>query len=608
MIALVTHAIIRHRVMDLRLVVRRGLTFALAVLVSFVPVAALVAIVWPRLMDRLRPTEVLGVLTAVAIVTLLVPFTRDRTGRLLDRYVYRHRANYRRTVLEASRALTGVLDLRALLLFVRDTVRDATEAEGAAIYVRDGRRFRTLVPASPHPGSRFTAPADLPASVLAVLDRTRGAVVTDELGRDSVPEETRELQRELSALDWALVLPALSENTVIGAIVLGPKRSGDPFFPEDLDLLMTLANQAGIAIKNARLYFQVVLANEHLENIVATMNSGVVAVDDAGAITMFNPTAEHLTGLTAGSAVGGHAGMLPAPLGTALLDALSDDTVTTQPEIEVSDGATTRPLMCTSSPLRDPSRSILGAVVVFSDLTPVKQLEVERRRAERLAFLEALAAGIAHEVKNPLVAIKTFVQLIPRRRDDPRFVDDFSRIVGREIDRMERLVSRLRSLSRPGQRPLLPIDVRRPIADALEFMQPSFEEKRLQVHVDLGDSDPIVMGDSGELEALFLNLLINAHQATPPAGSVHVRLVREDGHVAVDVADSGPGIPEEVLDRVFDPFFTTKQRGSGLGLAICVGIADTHRARLRAGNAPDGGACFTVEIPLATSVPVLVGQ
>jgi PAS domain S-box-containing protein len=603
LILFVAHAIIRHRLMDLRLVVHRGLTLAIAAVLSFIPVVMLLVFIWPRLVAHLRPSEVLGLLAAIAVVTLLVPITRDVAGRLLDRYVYRRRANYRRTVLEASRALTRVLDLRILLPFVRDTVLQSTEAEGVAIYVRDERRFTQLVPEARHPGGRFEAPAVLPDTIVARLDASPDALVADELGRAPSSEGERRLQHDLVASNWALVLPAVFEDAVIGAIVLGPKRSGDPYFPEDLDLLMTLANQAGIAIKNARLYFQVVLANEHLQNIVATINSGVAAVDATGEITMFNPAAEQLTGLAGNAARGRHASVLPAPLGSTLVETLGDGVARTYPDADLSDGTTSRPVMCTTSPLREPFGSILGAVAVFSDLTPVKELEVERRRAERLALLEAIAAGIAHEVKNPLVAIKTFVQLIPRRRNDARFLDDFSRVVGHEIDRMERLVARLRSLSRPGQRPLQPLDVRQPIVQAVEFMQPSFEEKGIRLQTELGETGFLVAGDAGELEALFLNLLINAHQATPPNGNVVMRLGRQDGHVTVEVVDSGPGIPAEVLDRVFDPFFTTKPRGSGLGLAICAGIAGTHRARIRAGNAPDGGARFVVEFPLAVSAP-----
>ncbi|MBI1735863.1 MAG: hypothetical protein HYR51_11875, partial [Candidatus Rokubacteria bacterium] len=293
---------------------------------------------------------------------------------------------------------------------------------------------------------------------------------------------------------------------------------------------------------------------------------------------------------------------LPARLGDALAATLHDGAARTQPDVDLSDGTATRPIMCTTSPLRDPDGALLGAVAVFSDLTPVRALEIERRRVERLAYLETFASGIAHEVKNPLVAIKTFAQLIPRRHTEETFVAEFSRIVTREIGRMERLVERLRTLSRPGQRPRSVLDIREPLVDALEFMQPSFEDKDVRVEAALGEREAPVVGNAGEIEQLFLNLLMNANEATPHQGRIVVAVLAGDGRVAVAVADDGPGIPDDALGRVFDPFFTTKERGSGLGLAICAGIADTHGARLRAENVQSGGARFTVEFPLASEV------
>jgi PAS domain S-box-containing protein len=369
---------------------------------------------------------------------------------------------------------------------------------------------------------------------------------------------------------------------------------------------MTLANQAGIAIKNAQLYAQVVLANEHLENILSTVPSGVVAVDADGVVTMHNRAAEQLTCLTHDAVHARSFLALRGRLQDVLEATLRDRIAQTYADIDLSDGVTTRPIMCTTSPLRDPDGALLGAVAVFSDLTPVRALEIERRRVERLAYLETFASGIAHEVKNPLVAIKAFAQLLPRRRSDERFIDEFSRIATREIARMERLIERLRTLSRPGQRARCLLDIRQPLVDALEFMHPSFEDKDVRVEAALGESEASVVGDAAELEQLFLNLLMNANDATPRQGHIVVAVLAGDGRVAVAVADSGPGIPEEALGRIFDPFFTTKERGTGLGLAISAGIADSHGARLRAENVPAGGARFTVEFPLATDVPAPV--
>jgi len=421
-----------------------------------------------------------------------------------------------------------------------------------------------------------------------------------------VTDDDRRLNDDLARSDWALLLPVIADDGLIAFIAVGSKLSGDPFYSQDLDLLMTLANQAGIAIKNARLYAQVVLANEYIENIVATIESGVAAINSAGRVAMFNRAAERLTGLAADGVVSRTAASLPHCLSAPLLASAADGVARTLPEIELPGADRVRPVICTTSPLRDPDGTVLGAVAVFSDLTPLKELEVERRRAERLAYFEVLASGIAHEIKNPLVAIKTFTQLLPRRASEPQFVGEFGRIVGREINRMERVVDRLRTLAHPGRRPEQAVDVRAPLAEALEFMQATFDEKRIIVSVRLGETPYRILGDHQNLEQLFLNLLMNAHEATPPGGPLSVAVMHEGELVTVTVADSGPGIPPELREKIFEPFFTTKQRGSGLGLAISAAVAQAHGARLHVANRPEGGATFTVEFPLApVTAPVV---
>ena len=605
-VALVAHAIIRHRLMDLRLVIHRSLTLAIAVLVSLLPVAVFITFAWPRLSLHLDTHELVAVLSAIALVSLLIPFIRDVAGRLLDRYVYRTHANYQRTVREASRALTRVLDLKALLPFLTDAVATSTRSEGVAIYLRD-RHWLRRAAREPRPvQGHFEAPDEAPARVGAALDRTRDLLLSEEVMREQPTEERRQLHDDLMRLNWSLVLPLILEDTVIGLIAVGPKLSGDPFYPQDLDLLMTLANQAGVAVKNAQLYAQVVLANEYINRIVATIESGVVAIDAAGQIALFNRAAAQLTGLRAEETLNQPVAVLPACLRDALQGSVAAARALTQPEVELSDGATTRPIICTTSPLLDAAGTVLGAVTVFSDLTPLKELEQGRWRAERLAYFEMLASGIAHEIKNPLVAIKTFAQLLPRRHSDERFIEEFGRIATREIHRMERLLERLRTLSRPGDRLRQPLDLRVPVAEAVETMRAVFEEKNIVVTVTTPHTPCVIRGAHAELGQLFLNLLMNAHEATPPRGMLQVELAVTETHATVAVLDTGPGVPAELLDRVFEPFFTTRQRGSGLGLAICAAIAQAHDAKLKVANRPGGGAVFTAEFPLAVAAPAPV--
>jgi PAS domain S-box-containing protein len=597
-VLLVAHAIIRHRLMDLRFVVHRGLTLAAATVMSLCPVGILMVMFWPQLSSQLAARDLIILIAAIVMATLLVPPTRDLAGRLFDRYAYRTHANFQRTVRDVSRRFTRYLELRTLLSLVIETIGPSTECEGVAVYLEKGTVFLRLKVDLRHPSAKFAAPEIVPEQITATLAHKRELIAVDSLTEGEL--NSKSLHDELRRLNWALVLPLISEDTVIGFIALGPKLSGDPFYPQDLDLLMTLANQAGITIKNAQLYTQVVLANEHIENIVRTIESGVVAVDEAGHIAMFNRAAEQLTGLAAGLVQDQSVDVLPASLGALLKSTVADGRERTEPEIQLQAGSVTRPVICTTSPLREPTGAVLGAVAVFSDLTPFKQLENERRRAERLAYFEVLAASLAHEIKNPLVSIKTFAQLIPRRHKDEQFVEEFSRIVTREISRMERLIERLRALARASDRPKVPLDIREPLAQAVEFLRPAFDEKRIALRTAFGREPRTVVGDLHELEQLFINLLMNAHEATPPGGSVSIELAAGSEATFVHVADSGPGIPPELLEHVFDPFITSKPRGSGLGLTISAGIAAVHRAKLRPSNPPGGGALFTVEFPLAT--------
>src|SRR3989454_3990576 len=406
-VAMVAHAIIRHRLMDVRLVIHRGLTFALALVVSLIPVGGLLALAWPKLSDHLAPDDLVALILAVVVVSLLIPLTRDAAGRLLDRYVYRTHVNYQRTLREASEALTRVLDLKMLLPFLNHTVATSTNSEGAAVYLEagtlePGSGVRRAIAERRHAQSHFDTPDEAPIEVITALTETRDLLLTDEIAGERLSGDRERLYSVLERLNWALVLPLVSANKVTGAIVVGPKLSGDPFYPQDLDLLMTLANQAGVAVKNAQLYAQVVLANEHLNNIVSTIESGVVAVDATGQVTLFNRAAEQLTGIPAEQARHQAVSVLPVCVGAMLTETVVDGSPRTQPEVELSDGSTTRPIICTTSPLHDQMGAVLGAVAVFSDLTPFKELEVERRRAERLAYFEMLAAGNGPPIKKSL--------------------------------------------------------------------------------------------------------------------------------------------------------------------------------------------------------------
>lgn len=599
LIALIAHTIIRHRLMDLRLVIHRSLIVAIGAVLALVPVGILLLLVWPRL-ARLDVGELFILIAAVLAVGLVTPFARDGATRLLDRYVYRTHANYQRTVREASTVLTRVLNIDELLTVLTTTLRDAIRPEGVAIYTAMHSQIRRVAYDRSLETGRFESPYQLLRGVAECLARTTDAIAVDHLASVSSDlNASHDVYAEMQKLNWAVLLPLRAENALIGAIAIGPKLSGDPFYRDDLSLLMTLANQAGVALKNAQRYAEVVVAHEYVARIVASISSGVVAVNPEGRITLLNEAATRLTGLTAAEVYGRPVDLLPVPLGEALRTAINKGEIVNVPEAALGDQTTSRPVMLTASPVRDVSGTIVAAVSVFSDLAPFKELEMERRKAEKLAYFEMVSSSLAHEIKNPLVAIKTFAQLLPRRRGDEEFVEKFSRITTREIARIEELLARLRTLSQPSDRPRVRLDLRAPVTEALEFIQPMLAEKEIQVITTLPPQPVEIVADHDDVKQLVLNLLMNAYEATPPSGTVTTDMTCDRDMAVLTVADTGDGIAPEVIERVFDPFVTTKPTGSGLGLAISAGVAAMHGGSLHGANGQSGGACFTLSLPLA---------
>jgi two-component system, NtrC family, sensor kinase len=216
-------------------------------------------------------------------------------------------------------------------------------------------------------------------------------------------------------------------------------------------------------------------------------------------------------------------------------------------------------------------------------------------RAEKLASVGRLAAGIAHEVGNPLAAIANYAEVLRRRGVDPEIVQALER----EADRIDTIVRGLLDYARPSEAARDSIDLTALVAGAVELLRTQGLLRALDVREE-ADGAPSVRGDSAALEQVLVNLLLNAVDAAGTGGRIRVRTeVAPSGRARVIVADSGPGVPETDRARVFDPFFTTKPpgRGTGLGLAIVQRVVEDHGGTVVAERAPEGGAAFVVTLP-----------
>jgi two-component system, NtrC family, sensor histidine kinase PilS len=248
------------------------------------------------------------------------------------------------------------------------------------------------------------------------------------------------------------------------------------------------------------------------------------------------------------------------------------------------------------SPLRNNGDEVIGRIINFQDLTELRHMEQQIRQAERLAVVGTLAAGVAHEIRNPLAAISGSIELLrasPQADEDSRTLMS---IVTREVDRLDRLITDLLDYTNPQPRELVRFDLVELARETMQVFAQDPVARERELALDAAPQVIELVADPGRIRQLLWNLLRNGAEAA--RGRVALRLHRREDEAILEIADDGPGIPPEHIERVFDPFFTTKSQGTGLGLATCHSILREHGGAIRAENRREGGCCFVVHLPL----------
>jgi signal transduction histidine kinase len=239
--------------------------------------------------------------------------------------------------------------------------------------------------------------------------------------------------------------------------------------------------------------------------------------------------------------------------------------------------------------------------------------------ASRLSAVGTLAAGVAHEIRNPLVAIRTFLQLFPHRKDDPEFVAHFHALSLKEVDRIARLITDLLTFSRSRERTVAHVDLADVTAHVATLLGPEAVKRGVSLMVSCAEALPPVDGDADQLEQAILNVALNAVEASPPGGTVTIlvqpaRTLSGTLQVRVEIIDQGAGVAREHRDAIFTPFFSTKEGGTGLGLAVAHQLVAEHAGRITVGSTPGGGATFILSFPVpreageAEAGPVVRGR
>jgi len=355
----------------------------------------------------------------------------------------------------------------------------------------------------------------------------------------------------------------------------------------------------------------------YTDHILGSLGSGIVTLDLDGRVVTLNATAAALTAQRIPAAVGRPATEVfrDAPeLRDLLLETLRTRVGVPPVSLALPCGdAGPVPVEASTTPLRGAEGQALGVVAVLRDLTAVRELEAQLRRSDRLVALGTLAAGLAHEIKNPLTSVMTFSRHLARRFDDERFRQRFQSVVPRELERINAIVEGLLRLARPTRLTLAPVHLPALVEQALELYAPRLEARQIRVRRECAVGLPPVPGDAEHLYQAVLNLVANAIDAMEAGGILTARVgwpVPDPARpglppdrLLVEIGDTGPGIPAGEAPSLFDPFFTTKPGGTGLGLAITHKIVEDHGGTVTFRSTPGEGTVFTVALPVRSLRP-----
>jgi two-component system sensor histidine kinase HydH len=338
-------------------------------------------------------------------------------------------------------------------------------------------------------------------------------------------------------------------------------------------------------------------------NVLESMHSAVVVVNQEGKIVVLNRLAEDLFGVSRDHAVNRDYSVVFPQDTCLLLPALAEKRTSREVEIRYRTlSGEEKTLIIGTSCLFDENKEFKGAVAVIHDVTELKKYEEEAKRAERLSAMGNLAAGVAHEIRNPLNAISITAQrlgseFVPKK--DLEEYKSFTQLILNEIKRLDDIINQFLSLAKAHELNLAPVDMSGFLNELVDLAQIEADQRGINVNRSI-DRLAEIRVDREELKKALLNIMLNGIQATDSGGTLAIRAHVTDDHklVVIEIEDSGKGIPPERLSRIFQPYFSTKEKGTGLGLSIAYRIVSDHRGKIEVTSEVGKGTVFTVKLPV----------
>jgi len=610
--AFLAYGIATHQVMEVSVVLRRITAYALlTVYLIFLYIAVSAVAVWMLGFFIENPDHAARILATIAVAVSLVP-----ANGLLQRFANRLFVNVKDmdatdTMQKANKVLSSIGTLGMLLKGFCGVIAQALGTDRIVILLANNGSY---IQQFPPPEKNNTLALANDSLVIQALIKQQSPIIPEVVQRIQQSPDLTQAAREIQARQFAAAVGIFSKTEMEGVLLLGPRLSGRIYGAPEQEVLQLLCRQLAVALENAKLYTQLQDSKIYNEILLDSLISGVVAADADGRITVFNREAQRVTGLIPQHVLGKPIDILPSPLFAAMDTTLQHDIgIRDKETIIEQDGGEEIPIRIGSSIFHGHTGTTLGALVVFHDVTAIRKLELQVRRTDRLASLGTVAAGMAHEIKNPLVTIKTFTQLLPERYEDSDFRETFSSLIGQEVKRIDSIVNQLLKFSRPATPKLEPTHLHEVLDNSLKLVSQQLRQKNIQLNKTYRTDQDLVNADADQLNQAFINFLLNAIEAMDGAGQITVTAEesignthledrweenQENDHIRVCIQDTGKGIEESAVSHIFDPFFTTKSHGTGLGLSVAHGIIQDHGGSIDVESEVFKGTTFYLYFPL----------
>ena len=605
------YAIVRYRLMDVDIIFKRGVSYTLAT-------AAIVGayfVVVGSLADVFRTkypgTGTAGLIGAIIITALLFQPLRNWFQVRVDRLFYRTRYDYRRTLIEFGRELSSEIDLGAMLTSVIDRLSRTLLVDRIAIFMATSAEAEQFTMIKSF-GISYAGPLDLNFLVVERPEHYAGHIFFDNT-RKALQESAR-ARETIAKLNLNYYIPCMLQGRTVAVLGLGKTVAGDFLSSEDVELLETLAGYIGIAIQNARLYAsleQKASEYERLkdfnENIVESISVGVLAVDLEDRIESWNSQMEVMYALPRSQVLGQRLSeVFPSNFMEEFYRVRQNPGIHNLYKFRLNTRAgDTRIANVAIAPLVTRKFSVIGRLIIVDDITERMELESQLSQAEKMSSIGLLAAGVAHEVNTPLAVISSYAQLLSKHINGDTRLADLTDKITRQTFRASEIVNNLLNFSRTSATEFSDVNINRVIAETLTLLEHQFKTSRIKVETGFYQELPLIHGNAGKLQQVFLNLFVNAKDAMAGSGGT-LRITTANGTgVQITISDTGTGIAPEHINKIYDPFFTTKispregqSRGTGLGLSVTYGIIQEHAGKIRVESLPGKGTTFHLEFPL----------